>query len=110
MRELINFMKALCLFVLMMVPVAFFLFSNSHITIERPYQIEYNQCQDKLSSCVESKTPSCAPCECKAGSDSIVFTVFGALFGIAGYVLYFVMMMKTNKLNEEFEKTKKKSK
>jgi hypothetical protein len=45
------------------------LINDGKITIETSYKAELDQCENKLEECIESKTPSCAPCVCSKSGD-----------------------------------------
>lgn len=85
-------------------PLWFMVYHSASVTIEKPYFNEWSICEERLTTEIMKNTPSCAPCECKMGASSLVFTIFGIVFGLAGYGLYFYMLYKSNKLEDKKSK------
>ncbi len=86
------------------------LVSEGKIIIEQPYLDEYTECSFELNKCQESKITQCGPCVCKEGARGIMWTIMGIIFGIAGYVLYVVALIKADKLRENKDSNQKKPK
>ena len=81
------------LFTLLIVFMSF----GGTLNIELPYKSQYNQCQDDLNYCEESKVPNCAPCVCK---ESNGYWILYVLPTIIYFATIFNAVMTNKKLRE----------
>ena len=101
-------------FVVVLITVStVFMTRQGTIVINLPYKLEYNNCQSEnyfletqLSECGESKIPVCPTVEVDCGGAGKYWSVIGAIFGLAGYGLYFYALHKAGKLNNGKKKKK----
>ena len=84
------------LFTLLIVFMSF----GGTLNIELPYKSQYNQCQDDLNYCEESKVPSCAPCEVKEGRGYWFFYIFSFVI----YIGTLIFAYKKGNMLDEREK------
>ena len=84
---------------LIMTPLCFILVSGGTIKIERPYLSEYNQCKQQVNDL--ERSIQCPDVRCNCGSNGLLWTIIGAIFGMSGYGMYFYALHKTNKLEEK---------
>jgi len=78
-------------------------------------QAEYQESQQQLEECKQSKIPNCAPCKCASeGAKGLFLTIAGGLCGLAFLIIETRTINKKKaklKLREEaFEKKIKKNK
>ncbi len=89
-----NVLSAVIMTMMLMLPLTLLQISQGTITIERPYLTEYEQCSSDYVELAASKTPSCAPVECRTGGTGILWSIIGAIFGLIGFGLYFYSLRK----------------
>ena len=92
---------------IMSAPLWLLMVNNSTITIEKSYQYELTQCELKLSQCVESKTPSCSPCECKQGVGYWVFLSLSLLIYLGTLVWNNKKITELNEREQDIIKKEK---
>ena len=75
---------------------SYYLFVNNstHITIERTYIDEYNQCKAQVAEL--QKSVQCPEVKVNCGMGGIIWEIIGGVFGLLGYAFFLYGLRKAS--------------